>query len=94
MLDPQLKRGSLDICAPAALRRGDPCGSRSIKALSGAICVDGPRRTRCRPDPQASPPRPDGPGGIFSRCPRKKSNKTMDISLRFVYTSIKHQKRL
>ena len=94
MLDPQRKRGSFDICVPAALRRGIPAVPESSRLTAAPSALTDPRRTSRGPDPQASHPRPDGPGGIFSRCPRKKSNKTMDISLRFVYTSIKHQKRL
>ena len=37
MIDPQLKRGLLDICVLSALRKGDSYGYQIIKDLSGCI---------------------------------------------------------
>lgn len=37
MIDPQLKRGLLDICVLSLLRRGDSYGYQIIKDLSGCI---------------------------------------------------------
>ena len=37
MIDPQLKRGLLDICVLSVLRRGDSYGYQIIKDLSGCI---------------------------------------------------------
>ena len=37
MIDPQLKRGMLDICVLALLRKGDSYGYQIIKDLSGCI---------------------------------------------------------
>lgn len=39
MIDPQLKRGMLDICVLALLRRGDSYGYQIIKDLSVCIAV-------------------------------------------------------
>ena len=39
MLDPQLKRGLLDICVLSVLRRRDSYGYQIIKDLSGSIRV-------------------------------------------------------
>ena len=39
MLDPQLKRGLLDICVLAALRREDSYGYQIIKDLSGSVAL-------------------------------------------------------
>ena len=39
MLDPQLKRGLLDICVLAALRRGDSYGYQIIKDLSESVTL-------------------------------------------------------
>ena len=38
MIDPQLKRGLLDICVLSALRKGDSYGYQIIKDLAG--CID------------------------------------------------------
>ena len=37
MIDPQLKRGLLDVCVLSLLRRGDSYGYQIIKDLSGCI---------------------------------------------------------
>ena len=37
MIDPQLKRGLLDVCVLSLLRRGDSYGYQLIKDLSGCI---------------------------------------------------------
>ena len=37
MIDPQMKRGMLDICVLALLRKGDSYGYQIIKDLSGCI---------------------------------------------------------
>ena len=37
MIDPQLKRGLLDVCVLSVLRRGDSYGYQIIKDLSGCI---------------------------------------------------------
>lgn len=37
MIDPQLKRGLLDICVLSVLRKGDSYGYQIIKDLSGCI---------------------------------------------------------
>ena len=39
MLDPQLKRGLLDICILAALRRGDSYGYQLIRDLEGCVTI-------------------------------------------------------
>ena len=39
MLDPQLKRGMLDICVLSLLRRGDSYGYQIIKDLAGYITL-------------------------------------------------------
>ena len=39
MIDPQLKRGLLDVCVLALLRRGDSYGYQIIKDLSGYIDI-------------------------------------------------------
>ena len=39
MLDPQLKRGLLDICILAALRRGDSYGYQLIRDLEGCVSI-------------------------------------------------------
>lgn len=39
MLDPQLKRGLLDICVLAALGRGDSYGYQIIKDLDGSVAL-------------------------------------------------------
>lgn len=39
MVDPQLKRGLLDICVLSLLRRGDSYGYQMIKDLSGCISI-------------------------------------------------------
>ena len=44
MLDPQLKRGLLDICILAALRRGDSYGYQLIRDL----VLSGSRKVLCR----------------------------------------------
>ena len=72
MLDPQRKRGSFDICVPAALRRGDPCGSRIIKALSGAICVDGSPAHQLRTGAPGLAPAAGRARGDFFPLPAKK----------------------
>ena len=39
MLDAQLKRGLLDVCVLAVLRKGDSYGYQIIKDLSGCIAI-------------------------------------------------------
>ena len=39
MIDPQLKRGLLDVCVLTALRKGDSYGYQIIKDLSGCVQV-------------------------------------------------------
>ena len=39
MIDPQVKRGLLDVCVLSALRRGDSYGYQIIKDLSGCIGI-------------------------------------------------------
>ena len=39
MLDPQLKRGLLDICILAALRRGDSYGYQLIRDLENCVTI-------------------------------------------------------
>ena len=39
MLDPQLKRGLLDICILAALRRGDSYGYQLIRDLESCVTI-------------------------------------------------------
>ena len=39
MLDPQMKRGMLDVCVLSLLRRGDSYGYQIIKDLSGYIAL-------------------------------------------------------
>lgn len=39
MIDPQLKRGMLDVCVLTVLRKGDSYGYQIIKDLSGCIQV-------------------------------------------------------
>ena len=39
MIEPQLKRGLLDVCVLSALRQGDSYGYRIIKELNGCIGI-------------------------------------------------------
>ena len=39
MLDPQMKRGMLDICILSALSRGDSYGYQLIRDLSGCVSI-------------------------------------------------------
>ena len=39
MIDPQLKRGLLDVCVLSALRQGDSYGYQIIKDLTGCIGI-------------------------------------------------------
>jgi len=39
MLDPQMKRGLLEICILSALRRGDSYGYELIRTLAGCVAI-------------------------------------------------------
>ena len=67
MIDPQLKRGLLDICVLSALRKGDSYGYQIIKDLSGCIEIsestlygepDGLLRSPRGPSAKVLPPDP------------------------------------